>query len=204
MSFIPCPLCGEIHEVRIHAYFKRKIRNPDTRKNEEITIFAIFCKTAKKRGDQYTKRILPPFVTPECNIMLVYTLVYITDYPQESINYAKAEIVLGAKDPRTVRKHLFEGRKVIDKTNIELTQVLSELPGFGRLPEQKPGTEIYEGLVATVNELNSAAGRMDGAVRAEVPVIGYVHSSYVYHRARQPIKIPLSHVLINLPFFDTS
>ena len=190
--------------MRIHAYFTRKVRNPDTWKNEKIDIFAIFCKAAKQRGDQYTKRILPPFVIPECNIMLVYTIVYITEHPQEGINYAKAEITLGAKDPRTIRKHIFEGRKVIDKTNIELTQVLSELPGFGRLPEQKPGTEIYEGLVATVNELNSAAGRMDGAGRTEVPVIGYVHSSYVYHRARQPIKIPLSHVLINLPFFDTS
>ncbi len=143
-------------------------------------------------------------MTPECNIMLVYTLVYIAKYPQEGINYAKAEITLGAKDPRTIRKHIFEGRKVIDKTNIELTQVLSELPGFGRLPEQKPGTGGYGGLVATVEELNNAASRMDGAGRTEVPVIGYVHSSYVYHRARNPIKTPLSHVHSSLPFFDTS
>jgi len=136
--------------------------------------------------------------------MLVYTLEYIAKYPQKGINYAKAEITLGAKDPRTIRKHIFEGRKVIDKTNIELTQVLSELPGFGRLPKQKPGTGDYEGLVATVEELNNAASRMDGAGRAEVPVIGYVHSSYMYHRARNPIKTPLSHVHSSLPFFDTS
>ncbi len=190
--------------MRIHAYFTRKVRNPDTWKNEKIDIFAIFCKAAKQRGDQYTKRILPPFVIPECNIMLVYTIVYITEHPQEGINYAKAEITLGAKDPRTIRKHIFAGRKVIDKTNIELTQVLSELPGFGRLPEQKPGIGGYERLVATVNELNSAARRMDGDVRAEVPVIGYVHSAYVYHRARNPLKISLNRVLSNLPFFDTS
>lgn len=201
---MPCPLCGEIHEVRIHAYLIRKVRNPDSWENEEIKIFAIFCKTAKQRGNQYTKRILPPFVTPECNIMLVYVLLYVAEYPQERINYAKAELILGARDPRTIRKHVLEGRKVIDKTNIELTQLLSDLPGFGCLPEQKPGADTYKGLVATVNELNGAVRRMDGAVRTEVPVIGYVHSAYVYHRARNPLKTPLNRILINLPFFDTS
>ena len=190
--------------MRIHAYFIRKIRNPESWENEEITIFAIFCKTAKQKGDQYTKRILPPFVTPECNIMLEYVLVYADEYPGERINYAKAELILGAKDLRTVGKHILEGRKVIEKTTIELTQVLSELPGFGRLPEQKPGTGGYEGLVATVDELGSAVRRMDGAGGAEVPVIGYVHSTYVYHRARNPLKTPLSRALTNLPFFDTS
>ena len=143
-------------------------------------------------------------MTPECNIMLVYALVYIAEYPQESINYAKAAIILGSSDPRTIRKHILEGRKVIEKTNIELTQMLSELTGFGRLPEQKPGTETYEGLVATVNELGSASMRMNGAVRTEVPVIRYVHSAYVYHKARNPLKTPLNRVLINLSFFDTS
>jgi len=143
-------------------------------------------------------------VTPECNIMLVYALVYIAEYPQEGINYAKAALILGAGDSRTIRKHILEGRKVIEKTNIELTHMLSELSGFGRFPEQKPGTGEYEALIATVNELDNAARRMDGAVRTEVPVIGYVHSSYVYHRARNSLKTPLSCVLGNLSFFDTS
>jgi len=136
--------------------------------------------------------------------MLEYVLVYVAEYPQERINYAKAELILGARDPRTIRKHILEGRKVIDKTNIELTQLLSDLPGFGCLPEQKPGTGEYECLIATVNELNGAVRRMDGAVRTEVPVIGYVHSAYVYHRARNFLKTPLNRILINLPFFDTS
>ena len=201
---MPCPLCGEIHRVTIHGYFIRKVRSPDTCENEEITVFAIFCKIAKQRGDQYAKRILPGFVTPECNIMLECVLVYAAEYRQERINYAKAQLILGAKDPRTIRKHILVGRKVIEKTNIELTQVLSELPGFGLLSEQKPGTPLYAALAATVDELGSAAGRMDGAVGAQVPVIGYVHSSYMFHRARNPLKTPLNRVLGNLPFFDTS
>ena len=111
--------------MKIHAYFIRKVRNPDSWENEEIKIFAMYCKIAKQKGDQYTKRILPPFVTPECNIMLGYVLVYVAEYPQEHINYTKAEIILGASDPRTIRKHILEGRKVIEKTNIELTHMLS-------------------------------------------------------------------------------
>ncbi len=143
-------------------------------------------------------------MTPECNIMLECVLFYLAEYPQQRINYAKAQMVLGARDRRTIREHILEGRKIIEKTNLELTRVLTELPGFGRLPEQKPGTELYEALIDTVNELGGAVRRMDGAVRSEMPVIGYVHSSYVFHRARNPLKNPLNRVISNLPFFDTS
>ncbi|RLB79661.1 MAG: hypothetical protein DRH17_13465 [Deltaproteobacteria bacterium] len=136
--------------------------------------------------------------------MLECVLFYLAEYPQQRINYAKAQMVLGARDRRTIREHILEGRKIIEKTNLELTRVLTELPGFGRLPEQKPGTELYEALIDTVNELGGAVRRMDGAVRSEMPVIGYVHSSYVFHRARNPLKNPLNRVISNLPFFDTS
>ena len=204
LSCIPCPLCGEIHEVKIHGYFLRKVRNPESWENEEIRIFAIFCKTAKGRGGQYTKRILPAFVSPECNIMVEYVLVYLARNPQQRINYEKASLILGAKDPRTIRKHILAGRKIIEKTTVELTRVLSGLPGFGRLPERKPGTTEHEALLATVDELNGAACRMEGAVGSRVAAIGYVHAVYVFHRARNPPQTPLNHVLANLPFFDTS
>ncbi len=58
----------------------------------------IFCNTAKKRGEQYTKRMLPAFVSPECNIMLSNVMEYVEQCPQERINYAKAQLILGAKD----------------------------------------------------------------------------------------------------------
>lgn len=137
--------------------------------------------------------------------MLECVLVYVAEHPQGHINYAKAALILGAKDPRTIRKHILVGRKIIEKTDIELTRMLCGLPGFGRLPERKPGTGEYEGLVATVDELNGAVWRMDGAaVGAVVPVIGYVHGVYMFHRAPNLLKTPLNRVLANLPFFDTS
>ncbi|NVM57197.1 MAG: hypothetical protein HWN51_03645, partial [Desulfobacterales bacterium] len=192
-------------------YFKRKIRNSDSWENEEIIILAIFCQTAKDRGDQYTKRILPAFVTPECNIMLWNLMIYVARYPQEKINYAKAAMILGARDPRTIRKHILRGREVIEKTNLELTQVLSGLPSFARLPEQKPGMGRYECLTATVKQIDGAVRRMDGADNQQVPAIGYVHVVYMFHRARNPVKIlvnstktPLSRVICSLAFDDTS
>ncbi len=197
--------------MRFHAYLGRLIWKNDTRKNDRITIVAIFCPTAKKNGDQYTKRILPAFVTPECNIMLSNAMEYVAQCPQERINYAKAEILLGVGDPRTIRRHILRGRQIVEKTDLELTQVLSGLPGFARLPEQKPGVGRLESLAATVGEIENAATRMDGAGRVEVPAIGYVHVVYAFERARNPVKVrciylktPLNRVLSNLAFDDTS
>jgi hypothetical protein len=197
--------------VRIHACLCRKIHNSDTWQNEEITILAIFCNTAKKRGDQYTKRILPAFVTPGCNIMLSNVMEYVAQHPEERINYAKAQMILGARDERTIRKHILQGRQIIDETNLRLTQALSGLPGFGRLPEQKPGGGTHKRLASTVEEIESAATLMHGADRIKLPAIGYVHVVYMFHRARKPIKISgnsskttLNRVLSSLAFDDTS
>lgn len=197
--------------MQIHAYLDCKIRNNDTWENEDITILAIFCPIAKQRGDQYTKRILPAFVIPECNIMLSNVRKYIRRHPQERINYAKAQLILGAKDRRTIQKHIFQGREIVEKTNLELTQVLSGLPSLSCLPEQKPGVGRHESLLATVSQIEDAAIRMDGADRRQMPVIGYVHVVYAFERARNPVKIsknssktPMNHVLSILAFHDTS
>ncbi len=196
--------------MRIHAYLVRKIRKSDIRKNEKIIIVAIFCQRAKERGDQYTKRILPAFVTPECNIMLSSVMEYVARQPQERINYAKGQMILGAEDPRTVRKHILRGRQIMEETNLELTQVLSGLPGFARLPEQKPGVGAQGRLASTVDEIDDALGRMHGAGRVQMPAIGYVHVVYMFCRARNPVrispnssKIPLNRVLSSLAFDDT-
>lgn len=197
--------------MRIHAYLVRKIRKSDTGENEEIIILAIFCPRAKERGDPYTKRILPAFVTPECNIMLWGVMEYVARHPEERINYAKAEMILGAGDPRTIRKHIRRGRKIMEETNLELTRILSGLPGFAFLPEQKPGPGTSERLTSTVNEIDSAVRRMHGGAGVKVAAIGYVHVAYAFGRARNPVKVsgnssktPLNRVLNSLAFHDTS
>jgi len=143
--------------------------------------------------------------------MLSNVMKYIKQCPQERINYAKAEIILGIGDHRTIRKHILRGRQIMEETNRELTQILSRLPSFALLAEPKPGVGRHESLVATVRQIEGAVRRMDGADCQQVPAIGYVHVVYMFYRARNPVKVfenfttkPLGHVLSNLAFHDTS
>jgi len=143
--------------------------------------------------------------------MLSNVMKYIKQCPQERINYAKAQLILGARNHRNIRKHILRGRQIMEETNLELTQVLSGLPGFGHLAEQKPGVGRHESLAATVSQIEAAATRMDGAGKVEVPAIGYVHVVYAFQRARKPIKISanssktkLNRVLSSLASNDTS
>jgi len=198
--------------VRIHGYFIRKVRDAETKENVEITIFAIFCAIARERRDQYTKRILPPFVTPECNIMLCSVMAYLAQYPQKRINYGEAAEILGAMDDRTIRKHILEGREVIDQTTLELTGVLSEQSGFARIPELKPGLGVNERLGTTVDGIDATVTRMRGAAGEQAPAIVYVHAVYTFHRVRKcgknsenfGLKISLNRVLSGIAFDDTS
>jgi len=64
----PCVLCGEVHALQVHCYPERKIRDPKEGTNQSILIVSIICEGAKQLGRQYTKRMLPEFVVPECNI----------------------------------------------------------------------------------------------------------------------------------------
>ena len=204
LSLHPCPLCGEIHGVRIHGYFVRKVREAESKENVGIIIFAIYCGIARERGDQYTKRVLPPFVIPECTIMLSGVMAYLAQNPQRKINYAKAEMTLGAEDPRTIRKHIVGGREIVETTTMELTRMLSRQWGFARVPELKPGTGESERLGETVEEVEAAGKRMHGEVGERTRGIVYVHLVYAVHRARNPLKVPLGRVLFGLAFDDTS
>ena len=207
---VGCPLCGTGHEVRIHGYFMRKVRDPESRQNVEIKIFALFCVIAKQRKEQYTKRILPPFVIPECNIMLSSVMGYLAENAQESINYAKAQMKLGAEDPRTMRRHIQQARQIIDTTTAELTQLLAQQVSFARFAELRPGVGVWKHLSATVAEIDAAAVRMRGAGGQRAAACAYVHLVYAYRRARQNKKTafqpstPLNHVLRAIGFDDTS
>ena len=53
----------------IHCYCKRLVRCTDG-SNHQHLIVVIICERAQRAGAQYTKRMLPWFVIPECNIRL--------------------------------------------------------------------------------------------------------------------------------------
>jgi len=141
--------------------------------------------------------------------MLCNVMSYLAQNPQERINYGEAGEVLGAIDDRTIRKHVLEGRQVIDQTTLELTRVLSEQSGFARIPELKPGLGVNERLGATVDGIDATVTRMRGAAGEQAPAIVYVHAVYTFHRVRKcgenfGLKISLNRVLSGIAFDDTS
>lgn len=200
---MPCLLCGEIHKLRVHAKIVRKIRTGEE-KNTEILIISIYCIRAKKRGLQYTKRILPPFVIPECNIILEYVLKYIALYPDGSIDYEQAGFILGTYDNRTIDRHIELARKMIAGTNLHLCELFSSLSSYAHLPEEKTGEGEYAYLTLLVNEANQAAIRIRGSGSDEIKSIAYVHIEYMFGKSRSPPKTSLNHVLRTLLFHAIS
>ena len=196
-------LCDEIHTLRVHAILIRKIRT-DEEINTDIFIFSIYCIRAKKRGWQYTKRILPPFVIPECNIMLVNVWDYIVGYPNDVIHYEEAGIILGTLDNRTIRRHIQLVWQMIGDTNVGLMGFLATLPGYAVLPELKPGGTAYSHLGLLVEQLNCAAVRMGEACGEAAARVNYIHGMYVLKKSRSWLKPTSNLVFHTLLFFDTS
>lgn len=200
---MPCPLCGEIHRLRVHAILIRKIRTREE-ENTEIYIFSIYCIRAKKKGWQYTKRILPPFVIPECNIILEYVLKCIRLHPDGSIDYEEAGIILGTYDNRTISRHILLAWRMIKRANLQIMEVLVSLSSYAHVPEEKTGEGAYNYLSLLVEEANKAAIRIRGSGAEDIKDITYLHIVYVFEKSRSPPKSTLNRVMGTLLFYDTS
>ena len=97
-----CLLCGQVHRLYIHGYVGRLIRDNSTYENVEIVICVIICPTAKREGKQYTKRLVPPFVIPECNISLENVFAMYRAMPDGRIDYDRASELLGTVCAKTI------------------------------------------------------------------------------------------------------
>ena len=198
-------LCGKIHAVRIHVRaLGRKIRNRDY-ENVDVHVFSIICGRAKERGMQYTKRILPPFLIPECNITLENVLEYLWSHRGEGIDYGRASLWLGAMDDRTIRQHVSLCRRMVAKGCLELCRMLATVPSYATVAEPGMGTPAVEYLQLLVEQADEAARRMGrGTVGARADPIWYVHAVYRCEKSRGEPAAPLNRVFWALQFFDTS
>ena len=197
-----CILCGERHPLKTHAYVSREVRSKEE-ENIEIIMIVAYCKTAKERGDQYTKRLLPHFVIPECNIDLENVLQYIVLHPDGSIDFDEAVQMLGTQDIRTIRKHIASAMEIVKKTNLTASELLVELPGFASLPAHE-GRLPIEYLEDQVDELFAAAERIIGGRADFIMPVQYVHIVYTFNAVRNPLKISLNRVFHALLLNDTS
>ncbi len=205
-----CPLCGEIHKLRIHAYLIRKIRtnqlcpNTGEYKNIEITIISIFCNKAKKQGKQYTKRLYPPFVIPECNISLENVMMCFLEYPDGFFNFDKLSEILGTFDDRTIKKHIERAIDIFKIATLVISEVLSELPNLSSIPQMKADKTEYRNFETANAALNEPLLKLYGSKYIEIRKDITVFIIYFKKKSRNPIKSTLNHVFKTLIFFDTS
>jgi len=87
----------------------RTVRSPELGQNTEVTIVSIICGRAKEAGKPYSKRILPPFVIPYCQIGREGVMAYLGRFPDGRIVYRFGNELLGARDIRTIRRHIAMG-----------------------------------------------------------------------------------------------
>jgi hypothetical protein len=189
--------------LRIHAYLPRKILTSDEIMIT-IFIFSIYCIRAKKQGKQYTKRILPPFVIPECNISFTNVLAYLSRYPDGTINYDDAAYILGTYDERIIKKHIKRGREIIKKTIIKSLTLITTFLGYTSIRKRKPGKDLFNYLEELTDEIHLGRIRMGIKALHKPEKKLYLHMVYWFKKSRNPIICTLNRVFINLHFYDTS
>ena len=202
--YVPCPLCGETHELRIHMVLWRKVRSPEEGENRAIMIVAIICAAAKEAGKQYTKRILPPFVIPYCQIGREGVLAYLGRFPDGRVEYAVGFQMLGARDIRTIRRHIAMGLATIGAANLELSSLLSGLPAHATLPEPQMNQSPGQCLQELCEQMDRAARRAGGGQGSESPPMVYAHLVSVVDRSAGSLAISMTCVLKAALFHDTS
>ena len=113
-------------------------------RNHELVIVSLICAEAKRQGKQYTKRMLPWFVIPECNIRLdlVVKLQHLVERDPGSgmrLAYEQADAVIGSASERTIARHLGWVRRLVAASVLEASELLAELAPFAALPEVRAG-----------------------------------------------------------------
>jgi len=202
--YVACPLCGEVHGLRIHAVLWRKVRSPEVGENIEVTVISIICGRAKEAGGQYSKRILPPFVIPYCQIGRQGVLAYLGQFPDGKIVYRLGNEFLGARDIRTIRRHIALGLATIAMAGLELASLLCAVPAHATLPEARLGESSGQYLQELGEQMDLAGRRARGKPASSMPSIVYLHLVSVFERSPAPLATPLSCVLKAAVFHDTS
>ena len=203
-GYVRCPLCGAVHVLRIHAYLMRKVRSPEQGLDVKVRIISIICETAREAGKQYTKRILPPFLIPYCRIGREGVLAYLRRFPEGTVVYAAGLLMMGARDIRTIRRHIEMGLRTLAAASLLLASLLSELAAHATLPEHGAGEWSGQYLERLAQEADRAAQRAGGRAASGMPAIAYAHLVSLFERSPGPLATPLSCVVQAALFPDTS
>lgn len=182
----------------------RKVRSPERGENVEVTVISIVCLKAKEAGKQYTKRLLPPFLIPYCQISREGVMGYLGRICDGRVEYALGVRMLGARDIRTIRRHIAMGLATIGAANLELSSLLSGLPAHATLPEPQLNESPGQYLQELSQQMDWAARRAGASRGSETPPMVYAHLVSVVERSPGPLAISLTCVLKAVLFHDTS
>jgi hypothetical protein len=188
----------------VHAVLLRKVRSAEQGENVEVTIISIVCGTAKGAGKQYTKRILPPFLIPHCQISREGVMGYLGRICDGRVEYAIGVRMLGARDIRTIRRHLALGLATIAAAALELASLLSGLPAHATLPDRQLNESPGQYLQQLAGQMDRAARRAGGTRGSETSPMVYAHLVSVVERSAGGVAIPLTSVLRAAVFHDSS
>ena len=183
----------------MHAELLRKVRSPEEGENVEVTIISIVCLKAKESGKQYTKRLLPPFLIPYCQISRHGVMGYLGRICDGRVEYALGVRMLGARDIRTIRRHIAMGLATISAAALELASLLS---GHATLPDRQLNESPGQYLQELSKQMDRAAQRAGGARGSQTPPMVYAHLVSVVERSARGVAIPLTSVLRAAVFHD--
>jgi len=182
----------------------RKVRSPETGENTDITIVSVICGIAKRRGGQYTKRLLPPFLIPFCRITREGVWAYLRRFPDGRIVYRIGSAMLAAQDMRTIRRHVAMGLAGVRQAALALATLLSEVPVYGSVPQRRLGQSEGAYLEELAEQAHRAGRRARGGSAARIGALLYIHLVGVFSRPCRPLVPALSSVLRAVVFHDTS
>lgn len=172
--------------------------------NVRVLVVSIICDWAKDAGKQYSKRILPPFVIPYCQISREGVVAYLGQFPDGRFVHRVGREVLGARDGRTIRRHIRIGLATSGAAGQELVGLLSEVSAHATLSERRLGESARECLQDLAKQMDRAGRRPGGRSGSGIPPMVYLHLVSVFERSAGAMAIPLSCVLRAVLLHDTS
>ena len=201
-----CLLCAEIHRLYIHGYVGRLVRNAATLENYEIVVCVIICHIAKRAGKQYTKRILPLFVIPECNISLENVLEMYRAMPAGRIDYDSASKLFGTVCEKTMRRHYLMVVVYTKVLVLLLAEYLALAAPFLSQPGQPPHEDLFAFFVLMMQAVCDSEMKRSGKHHDLPPPTLFLHPVYVTTKSRTAWagKKPLNLYCVIRFYFDTS
>jgi hypothetical protein len=178
------------------------VRDPETALDEVIRIICIICQIAKLAGKQYTKRILPTFLRPNCRVRLDLVFAFYQAHSKaDRYDLESGCDWLGCLDKRTVTRHLAVMRKAVGQSNTELAAFLAHRPGFANLVQVEPPMQeltILDELSKQVKAFMLQLGQPALLAESDYTALKLIHEHLC------GVKFSITYVSFPPPTYDTS